>query len=168
MPVVGDATEEVVNGEVRIMPPPKMEHTLIVHNIRKALERQLHPGTFDVLDTQFGLIIRRSPLTSRVPDIAVFRKDSMVVIDGYVHSAPELIVEVLSPANRFDERAEKRLDYAALGVPEFWVVSPKDRAIEVFRLAGGRYQLGAALKEGALHPACSPEVAIDVASLWPR
>jgi hypothetical protein len=31
MPVVADATEEVVNGEIRIMPPPKITHTLVVH-----------------------------------------------------------------------------------------------------------------------------------------
>ena len=168
MPVVEDATEEVVNGEIRLMPPAKITHTLVVHALRRALERQLNEDLFYVLDTNFGLIIRRDPLTSRVPDIAVFRKSSMVVIDGYVHSAPELIVAVLSPANRYDERAEKLLHYASLGIPEFWVVSPASRTLEVFRLVDGRFQAIAERRDGILHPQQFPEVAIDVALIWPQ
>src|SRR5258708_6218984 len=99
MPVVEDAVEEVVNGEIVRMPPPKITHTLVVNALKEVLSEQLDRRTIYVLDTQFGLVVRRDPLTSRVPDLAVFRKSAMVVIDGYIHSAPELVVEVLSPAN---------------------------------------------------------------------
>ena len=34
MPEVQDATEEVVNGEIRIIPPPKWKHAAIVRRIR--------------------------------------------------------------------------------------------------------------------------------------
>jgi Uma2 family endonuclease len=168
LPVVEDATEEVVNGEIRITPPAKITHTLVVQALRDALSDQFDRRTFYVLDTNFGLIIRRDPLTSRVPDIAVFRKSSMPVVDGYVHSAPELIVEVLSPGNRYDERAEKLLDYASLGVPELWVVSPASRTLEVFQLVDGRFQTIAEWMDGLLHPQQFPEVAIDVALIWPQ
>ena len=44
MPEVGDAIEEVVNGEVRIMPPNKWNHAIIVHAIdgqlRTCLDRK--------------------------------------------------------------------------------------------------------------------------------
>ena len=33
MPEVSDAIEEVVNGEIRIMPPPKWNHTQIVQSL---------------------------------------------------------------------------------------------------------------------------------------
>ena len=101
-------------------------------------------------------------------DDASFMTGSMVVVDGYVHSAPELIVEVLSPANRYDERAEKLLDYASLGIPEFWVVSPASRTLEVLQLVDGRYQAIAELGAGILHPQQFPEVAVDIASIWPQ
>ena len=35
----------------------------------------------------------------RVPDIAVFIRKNVIEQDGYIHSEPELVVEVLSPAN---------------------------------------------------------------------
>jgi hypothetical protein len=87
MPEVDDAIEEVVNGEIVRMPPPKITHTLVVHRLKQALDRQMDSGAIYVLDTQFGLIVRRQPLTSRVPDIAVFRKSSMVIIDDIPLSA---------------------------------------------------------------------------------
>jgi Uma2 family endonuclease len=167
MPEVQDATEEVVNGEIRIMPAPKFEHALIVHALRRALERQVDEKTVLVLDTQFGLIIRRVPLSSRVPDLALFRKSNMVVVDGYIHSAPELIVEVLSPANTRHEREEKLRDYESLGVPEIWVVSREARTFEVILLKEGKLTTVAFLAEGALRPTQFPEVTVDIATVWP-
>jgi Uma2 family endonuclease len=69
-------------------------------------------------------VICKEPVTVRVPDIAVFIRSNVVEQDGYIHSAPELVVEVLSPANTRSERASKLQGYESLGVPEVWVVSP--------------------------------------------
>src|SRR5947209_62628 len=129
MPVVRDAIEEVVNGEIRIMPPNKWKHAGIVRRVRRDIESQLDDREFLVVTENFGLIIRKAPLISRVPDLAVFRKSSIVERDGYIHSAPQLIVEVLSPSNRLRSREELRRDYSTLGVPEFWIVSPDDRTV---------------------------------------
>ena len=82
MPEVQDSTEEVVNGEIRIMPPPKWKHAAIVRRIRLSLERQLDPDRVLVHDSQFGLIVSTQPLTSRVPDLAVFESDTVVERDG--------------------------------------------------------------------------------------
>jgi hypothetical protein len=67
MTVVEDAIEEVVNGEVRSMPPNKWKHAVIVENLSHALNRQVNEHEVLVVTTQFGLIIRKQPLTSRVP-----------------------------------------------------------------------------------------------------
>jgi Uma2 family endonuclease len=166
MPEVQDAIEEVVNGEIRIMPAPKFEHALVVNALRDALGGQVDRKAVLILDTQFGLIIRRAPLTSRVPDLAVFRRSNMVVVDGYIHSAPELVVEVLSPANRRREREEKLRDYESLGVPEVWVLSPEGRTLEVLLLKEAKLTTVAFLGEGTLRPTQFPEVAVDVASVW--
>src|SRR5580704_8820877 len=99
MPEVEDATEEVVNGEIRIMPPPKLNHSDIIDAVHRQIYLQVNWDTVSVKISQVGLIIRRAPLTSRVPDLAVFERSTMVEEDGYIHSAPQLVVEVLSPAN---------------------------------------------------------------------
>ena len=90
-------------------------------------------------------------LTTRVPDLAVFVAEQMVEHDGYIHSAPELVVEVLSPANTAAERAEKLKDYESLGVPEVWVVSPEAETVEVL-LQDGRLTTTTLLSEGQIAP----------------
>src|SRR5258708_27876099 len=107
MPEVQDAIEEVVNGEMRIMPAPKWNHALIVERVRDDLAAQLDRREVRVVTATFGLIIRKQPLTSRVPELAVFVKNTIVERDGYIHSTPQLVVEVLSPANTRREREEK-------------------------------------------------------------
>lgn len=167
MPEVQDAIEEVVNGEIRIMPPAKLKHTLIVENLAKQLRCQADEQETLVLISQFGLVIRKRPLTSRVPDLAMFVRKNIVERDGYIHSAPELIAEVLSPANTRAERAEKLGDYESLGVPEVWVLSPEARTIEVLRLQDGKLQITQAVERGKLSPTRFPGVVVDVPSVWP-
>lgn len=167
MPVVEDCVEEVVNGEIRIMPPNKWEsHSVVVDNLRRILGNQLDPKTVRVVDTIFGLVISEEPLTCRVPDLGVFRKQNIVARDGYIRSAPELIVEVLSPANTRRERAEKLSDYERIAAPEVWVVSPEARTVEILKFDGDRLKTSAVLREGQLQPVHFPEAVVDIALIW--
>ncbi len=167
MPVVDDAIEEVVNGEIRIMPPNEWQHAVIVENLARALRGMVDASEVLVVTTQFGLIIRKRPLTSRLPHLAMFVKKNIVEQDGYIHSAPELVVEVLSPANTRAERAEKLRDYESLRVPEVWVVSPGARTIEVLQLLEGNLRTVQVVTQGQLSPKLFPGVAVDVSAIWP-
>jgi Uma2 family endonuclease len=84
MPEVSGATEKVVNREIRIMPPAKWKHAVTVSKVWRPLARQLDQREFCVATAQFGLIIRKAPLTSRVPDLAVF-EESKIVEQGRLH-----------------------------------------------------------------------------------
>jgi Uma2 family endonuclease len=163
-----EGIEEVVNGEIRKMPPNKILHADTVENLADLLKASADRNTIQVRVSTFGLVIRREPLTTRVPDIAVFVRSQVVDQDGYIHSAPELIVEVLSPANTRAARAEKLQDYESLGVPEVWVISPEARTVEVLSLKDGRLRTTALLRDGQIKPVHLPGVSVDVAAIWPR
>ncbi len=162
-----EGIEEVVNGEIRRMPPNKIIHADTVEKLADLLKAKLDQRTTKVRVSTFGLVIRRDPLTTRVPDIAVFIRSNVVEMDGYIHSAPELVVEVLSPANTRTERAEKLRDYENLGVPEVWVLSPEAETVEVLQLREGRLVTTALLREGRIAPLRFPDAAIDISALWP-
>jgi Uma2 family endonuclease len=136
LPVV-EGIEEVVNGEIRKMPPNKTLHADTVEELTDLLKAKLDRKTVKVRVSTFGLVINREPLTTRVPDIAVFIRKNVVEVDGYIHSPPELAVEVLSPANTRAERTQKLRDYESLGVPEVWVLSPEAQTLEVLQLRDG-------------------------------
>jgi Uma2 family endonuclease len=163
-----EGVEEVVNGEIVKMPPNKVIHADIVENLADLLKSQVDRRTVQVRVSTFGLVIRRDPITTRVPDIAVFIRSNVIAQDGYIHSAPELVVEVLSPANTRAERAGKLRDYESLGVPEVWVVSPEAQTVEILLLQDGRLATTSLLREGQLKPTRFPEVSIDVSSIWPE
>ena len=162
-----EGIEEVVNGEIRKMPPNKVLHADVVENLADLLKAQVDRGKVQVRVSNFGLVIRRDPLTTRVPDIAMFIRSNVVERDGYIHSAPELVVEVLSPANPRLERTEKLKDYESLGVPEVWVVSPEAQTVEVLLLTDGLLTTSAVLREGALQPSKFPGVTVAVELIWP-
>jgi Uma2 family endonuclease len=163
-----EGIEEVVNGEIRKMPPNKWNHAQTVELLARQLRAKADSHNILVVTTVFGLVIREQPLTTRVPDLAVFRADQVVEQDGYIHSAPELIVEVLSPANTRVERAEKLKDYESLGVPEVWVVSPEARTVEVLTLEAGRLVTTALLRQGQIVPSHVAGMSVDIAAIWPK
>src|ERR1700730_17190130 len=97
MPVT-EGREEVVDGEIQIMPAAKYPHARVVARLVRDFMRQMDLDLFDIFTGSFGVVIRTEPLTCRVPDLAVFERATVVVVDGYCHSAPQLAVEVLSPS----------------------------------------------------------------------
>ena len=162
-PEVQDATEEVIDGEIRITPPPKFIHAWTVGNVRKALVTYLDRPGFLVATAQFGLVIRKAPLTVRVPDLAVFEKDSIVEQDGYVHSPPQLVAEVLAPG---EDLGRKLADYASLGVPEIWAVSPEAQTVEILTSKNGTLRSAQTLSHGVLTSPHFPQVTVNVNDLW--
>ncbi len=166
MPVV-DGREEVVNGEIRIMPPNKLPHPRIIQKLISSFLRHIDEEKVDIIGSTFGLVIRKDPLTCRNPDLALFRKDRIVERDGYFHSPPELVIEVLSASDTRAEPEERLRDYEEIGVPEVWVMSSEARTVEVLHLIEGKLRTVNVVMHGQLHPVHFPEAAVDVDSIWP-
>jgi Uma2 family endonuclease len=53
--------------------------------------------------------------------------------------APDLVVEIASPSTTRHDLREKQDAYARAGVPEYWVVTPDAKAVEVLVLEDGLY-----------------------------
>jgi Uma2 family endonuclease len=162
MPPVEDGTDEVVNGELRFMPPTRYPHAEIIRRLVKRFDAQCDENRICVLGSNFGLMIRREPLTCRSPDLALYWTDQMVIEDGLYNSAPGLIVEVLSPSEHEGRKSEKLADYEAIGVPEVWICSPQTRTVEVRTKGQSR-----TYTTGLLEPTKFPSVKIDVSTIWP-
>lgn len=79
------------------------------------------------------------PNHGRKPDV-VFLKTSRFpdakIPGGDVRVAPDLVVEVLSPANSGKELEEKLDEYLTAGVALVWIVNPERRTIRVYRADG--------------------------------
>lgn len=164
---VSEGREEVVKGEIRIMPPAKLKHARIIARLARAFLLQLDLDRFDILTGSFGVVIRKEPLTCREPDLAVVDRSTALEIEGYLHSAPLLAVEVLSPSETRRGIGEKLRDYESIGTEEAWLVSPEAATVEILLLQDGVLGQSQIVTEGMLRPKHFPGVQIDLAGIWP-
>ena len=82
-----------------------------------------------------------------VPDLVVVRHPQDVT-ERAIEAPPLLVVEILSPSTRKQDRGIKAERYGELGVEHFWIVDPDPRQVECFRLADRAYR-SVARAEGA-------------------
>lgn len=162
-----NSREEVVDGVIQTMPPNKLPHPIVIDNLTRAFHRQLDRATSRFFSSVFGLVISRQPLVCREPDVAIFERSSIVEEDGYIQSAPQLLIEVLSPSESRREIESKLRDYESIGTPEVWLISPEAATVEVLLLQDGKLRRSALLAEGQLKPKHFPSVSIDISEIWP-
>jgi Uma2 family endonuclease len=164
---VEDGTDEVVNGELRCMPPTHYPHAEIIQNLIVAMIGRIEKNRVAILGSNFGLMISRDPLTCRSPDLALFWRDQMTVKDGLYWSPPGLVVEVISPSENKRRKDAKLSDYARIGVPEAWLISPEAQSVEVRLLKDSKLVAVKVAIDGTLDPTGFPGVSIPVAEIWP-
>jgi len=167
MPRETEGREEVVRGELCRLPPNDYPHAEVIQRLIRRIDRQIDEKQIAILGSNFGLLISRDPLTCRIPDLALYWRDRMTIRDNLYHSPPGLIVEVLSPSETRRRKEEKLQDYASIGVPEVWIVSPEAQSVEVRLLSAGVLSTSAILIAGDLRPTLFPGVSIPVREIWP-
>lgn len=52
--------------------------------------------------------------------------------EGYLELAPELVVEIMSPNDRWQSVQDKLEEYFAIGVQWVWIVQPANRTVLVY------------------------------------
>jgi len=165
--------EEIVHGESRIMPPASEFHANLIECLFSLLSGQLDSRFYRIHIAGVGLGIERRPLTYRIPDLAVYRREALGEsrratggADPYVWAVPELIVECLSPSNRKGFVRELLADYARIAVPEVWLLDPKLPRFDSYRHASGAMQPWQTLQSGIITPIQLANVTVNLAELW--
>ena len=105
-----------------------------------------------------------------MPDLQYFRPGNFPGPEqeqGLAEGRPDVAVEVISPGSRRYDTVRKRADYAAIGVPEYWLIDPKRRTLTRLVLRKGEY---AAAEEPSGDEVFRPDgfegLEIPLARLW--
>ena len=137
---------ELVSGRILIAPPAAWEHAKIEAKVIRILEDFVSKHN---LGTVFG-----SSAGYELPSGDTLEPDASFISrerwskgpqprrGQFLKIAPNLVVEILSPATARRDRIEKKRVYESNGVDEYWLVDPHRREITVFHLAGGKYDDG--------------------------
>jgi Uma2 family endonuclease len=122
---------ELHHGEVVHMPPPKRGHQRIQRRILALLIELA--GKEGVAETEMAF--RPTPGNEVwVADVGFVKasRDQNTADDEYLNGAPDLVVEVMSPSNTWDELNDKIDVCMSNGCLSFWIVDPKRKVVSVF------------------------------------
>lgn len=146
---------EFVRGEVIMYSPAAAEHQRLIGFLVRLIGGFCEArGWGEVLAGPAA--VRVLPDVIREPDIFVLPPEEVSKAKGApLEVRLALVIEVTSPATRTIDLVEKAGDYAAAGIPEYWVVDPEHKEIIVHRLAGERYEVER-VKEGEISSSVVP------------
>ncbi|MCL2400134.1 MAG: Uma2 family endonuclease [Defluviitaleaceae bacterium] len=135
-----DIRYELIEGIPYAMAGVSLSHMVV----RRELE--WHPGNYldgkscQLFSESFDLILNIGSANDTVvkPDIFVVCDQNKLEERGCV-GTPDLIIEVLSPWSVSRDKIKKLRLYEKVGVPEYWIVDPLNRYIDVYILKNGKY-----------------------------
>jgi Uma2 family endonuclease len=128
---------ELVYGVVREPPAPSYGHQKVVGRLFLLLSAHVEAlqlgdvllSPMDVvLDEEAGLVVQ--------PDLMFISTARASIIRNHVWGAPDLLVEVASPATEYRDRTIKLSWYRKYGVRECWFMYPSESRIDVVDCAG--------------------------------
>lgn len=132
-------------GVLSIMPPPGYAHAIIATRLMVWLAEGGVPA--DRIAQGVGLRIPgpHGGLGGRIPDLVVWSKAQA---DGVWLPVTDVLlaVEIISPGSEGVDTVTKRREYAAAGIPQYWVVD-QDQAqtVTMHRLDGDHYAVRATM-----------------------
>ena len=133
--------KEKINGTEYIMSSPDYRHSIVNGNIFCFIGKELKNSPY--LSFMGNLNYKYQPQENEdyvIPDIMIVCVRKHLKGGSYT-GTPRFIVETLSPATALRDRTVKKDIYQNAGIEEYWIVSPKERAVEIYYLEDGKYEL---------------------------
>ena len=127
---------ELVRGELVQKPLPGHRHGRLVGYLAGHLGNHVETEDLGIAVTLTGYLLGSDQDTVRAPDasfISRVRLDEVGETDGYWPGAPDLVVEVISPNDRYTEVEAKVAEWLAAGTRMVIVVNPRRRSGRVHR-----------------------------------
>jgi Uma2 family endonuclease len=132
-----DVPTELVRGVLVKLPPPKPRHGQICAHIVYMLRRYLEDHDIGhVLSNDSSTVTERDPDTVRGPDVSYYsfeRVPKGPLPAGLLDASPDMVVEVLSPSDRWSEVQVKVAEYLDAGVRAVCIADDATRSVHIFR-----------------------------------
>jgi Uma2 family endonuclease len=157
---------ELYDGELWVVPAPLPIHQIVAARLHVALLEHVrrHGGLtlFAPLDIVF------SDYNVVQPDVIYFGPESVRRLDPrqVVPFPPDAAFEVLSPSTAGNDRGRKRQLMVRYGVPEYWILDPLAKTVELSRLTETGYGDPLTVSEGRCPSSVVAGFEIDLAAVF--
>jgi len=133
-----DRRYELLDGDLIMVPAPNLKHQRVQRHLGQRLsqfieERDLGEFFFAPCD----VVLSDTDVVQ--PDLLFVSGEREHLLSGgeNVRGAPDLVVEILSPATADRARGYKRALYGRHGVTEYWLVDPTAETVSIHRRQAG-------------------------------
>jgi len=152
---------ELIEGEVLVTPAGYSHGDLIANLISRLRPIVIKTSLGRIFPPDVGFWMKRGNL--RVPDVSFVTTERLADMiregEGFLHGAPDLAIEVLSPSNTVPAMKKKVAEYFENGCRLVWLVNPQDESVTVLRPDGSETVTTNTLTAEDLIPGFSLEVA---------
>lgn len=157
--------QEKLDGILYNMSPSgNFSHGKINGNIYFAIRKQLKDSRCEVSVENLDLYLSEEEYV--IPDIMLFC-DKNQIKNGKYKGVPKFVVETLSPATALRDKTTKLERYERLGIDEYWIISPKEKSVEIYHRLDQSYKLVNfyILEDDAEDPAYNADTVIQLKSV---
>ena len=131
---------ELWDGEIIMSPSPHAGHQRIVLRFCERLNRFVNEHKLgEVFVSPLDVVLSQRRVVQ--PDVFFVSNQRRHIIRDHIRGVPDLAVEIISEGTWQRDRVSKKSLYEQFGLPEYWIVDPESRTIEVFALISGAYQV---------------------------
>ncbi len=162
---------EIIDGDLFVTRAPHIRHQSAAGKLHVRLDLWSEQTGLGTALEAPGIIF--TPTDAVIPDVIWIshpRLANGIDESGHLTVAPELIVEILSPGDRNEQRdKEVKLKlYSLHGVQEYWIVSWQQQTLEIYRRSHAQLQLVSTLLVGdTLTSPLLPEFSLPIAQIFP-
>lgn len=160
---------EIIGGELIVNPAPISDHQRVLVQLFRLLDDfAVETDAGEVFVAPFDVVLGLHDAVE--PDLVFIAKAQGRVPGNFnrFEGAPVLVVEVISPSSRRYDRADKFNLYARSGIPEYWVVDPKNRTFDLFVLHSDNYTRAEPNEAGLFESRVLPGLRIDPQAVFAR
>lgn len=155
---------ELVDGRLLLMNPPRLEHFLIAKFLEQQVDAEIQRRLLPWL-TFREVGVRTGYAKSRLVDLCVVTKEQAKDLLGQsvvFQTPPQLVVEVVSPDSISRDYRHKRSEYAAVGIPEYWIVDPIEACFTLLQWDDGWYEETQLKGQQSVSSPSFPELALTI------
>lgn len=128
------ASYQLIDGEIQTMPSLTVKHqklSLKLTMLIGTLVEQRNLGT--LLYSPMDVYLDEENVVQ--PDLLFvsLEREEIIKANG-IYGAPDMVIEILSPATAYYDHKKKRQLYEKYGVKEYWLIDPEDQEVIGYRL----------------------------------
>lgn len=149
---------ELIDGQV-VMSRPNIQHQRLLTRLSSELHQHFKNKSCDTY-SEIEIKLNEDIL---VPDISIICDDTQFTNQRY-NGAPNLIIEILSPSNQYNDTFVKLNKYEIFGVSEYWIVDPVREIITLYNYENKKTLTFS--KEETIQSIIFPELTINLNDIF--